>query len=863
MLGSLRSTLRALIHRDTMDRAMDDEFALHLELRTADLVRQGMSPNVAARHARLEFGNVTAAKERARASWRTRWIEHWSQDVRYALRTLKRNPGFTTVALLSLGAGIGATTTVFSVIDAVDFRPLPFRDAGRLVWLTELTPHGHEICSRCPFYSAPLTALDWAAQSRSVDAIAALAHGDMTWVHDDVAEPLADVRATPNFFPLLGVRPARGRGFVDGDALPGAEPVALISYSFWRTRLGEDSGVVGTRLGAARIVGVLPQDFHFHYDAAVWTPMRLDGTAPRTSRSLRIIGRLRPGESVDAARIELETIAARLAFWYPDAYRGWTATARPLRDLFTMGAGKGRFVLFAFTTLVLLIAVCNVAGLLLARAVARGPEFALRSALGASRRRLVGQMLVEGGCIGLGGGALGVVLAVWAVRIAPRWLSTTGTGLAISIDRRMLAFAAVVSIVAGASAAIVPAFRLARADLGGRLRTVAGSAAHASNGLITLQIAMALVLLTAAGFLGRDFLELRYLDLGYDPSHLYSTYVFGPAGRSDPQAWRMVAQDARARVAAIPGVVATSLEYASALHPSIVRPEENTVPRSSSTPVVKAVDAEYFRTFGTRLIAGRTFTAADRPGGALVAMVNKAAADAFWPGQNPIGRRVYVGDTPADGELLTVIGVAGNAERGELIERHWPMVYRPFAQAPVYHSAAALYVRIEPGKRGVIGAAQAAIREATGRPSNPFASAADHLRERLFSQQVNAIALELFAGFGLLLAAMGIYGSVAYGVTRRTREIGIRLALGAGHAGVVALVARRAMLLAAGGVAIGLVGALALTRVFRSLMVSTSATSPWIFAGASLVMIATSLVAALVPARRAARVDSVVALRSQ
>jgi predicted permease len=849
-----------------MDQAMHDEFALHLELRAEDLVRRGMAPADAARQARIEFGNVTTAKETARASWRTAWLDRLGQDTRYSLRVLRHNPGFTVVALLSLGLGIGATTTVFSVIDAVDFRALPFEGSDRLVWLAELAPADADFCPNCPFFVASATAANWKSQLRSVNELAGASPGSFSWRHDDAVEYVPALEATPNFLPLLGAKPILGRGFVEADALPGAEPVAIVTNSFWQARLAGTTDLATARIGSGeqsvRVVGVLPGGFHFRGDASIWRPTRLDPNGSRTNRRLALVGRLREGASVASAAAEVETIESRLAAAYSKPYDGWGATVKPLREFFTTFAGKGRFAVFAFTTLVLCIAVFNVAGLLLARAVSRRDEFALRSALGASRGRLVGQMLIEGCCIGLGGGGIGVALAAAAVRVAPRWLSAADTGLVVGIDGRMLLFAAALSLVVGLAASLAPALRVARTDLGGRLRSTSRVTGRASTALVVMQIAMALVLLTAAGLLGRDFLELRYLDIGYDPDNLYSTSI--PSIESaDLRAWAAVAEQMRVRVAAIPGVVAASLEHRSAIHPAIVKAADVVAPRPLAvTPVVSAVDDDYFQVLGGRLLGGRNFSAVDAPGAPLTAIVNKSAASALWPGQFAVGHKLYIADSAADAELLTVIGVVDDMERGELSERHWPMVYRPFRQARIYHRGGSLQLRFARGAGGAIRAAQTAIHETTGQPARPFESASDRLRERLFPQRVNAIALQIFSLFGLLLAAMGIYGTVSYAVTSRTREIGIRLALGARRHSVIALMARGGLVLAGSGVAIGITGSLALVRVLRSMMEGTTP-SPWVYAVAAVVMITAAFFATLWPASRAASIDAVASLRAQ
>jgi putative ABC transport system permease protein len=877
----LRSFVAALWHRRALERAMDEEFALHLELRTDDLIQQGMPRDEAERRARLEFGNVTATKEVARASWGTAWVESLRQDLHYALRTLRKTPGFTLVAVLSLGFGIGATTTVFSVIDALDFRPLPFTDAARLVWLAEVTPPDDAMCSRCAWLTASPTARDWAEHARAFGAVAAVGSIGFSWQHDDVSESLSARAATPGFFRLLGVRPLLGRGFVAGDTITGAAPVVLLSYELWRTRFGGDPNVVGTQLLARyggglspalrsiTVVGVLPRDFQFRYDTPLWLPMGLSATSSRASRWLTVIGRLRHGETIAAANAELETIAARLAGAYPAAYRGWGASVQPLRTLLTTGAGTSRFVLFAITTLVLCIAVLNVTGLLLGRAAARQREFAMRSALGASRTRLMQQLLVEGSCVGLGGGTLGTLVAMWSVRFVPLWFSTESSGLTVGVDHRMLLFAVTISVVVGIGAAVAPALRAASIEATSTLRArTAGAGAHAtrtSNALIAVQIALALVLLTAAGLLSQDFLELRYLDIGYNPHGLYSTSIVGTREQSaNPAAWGAMADAARARVASIPGVVSASLEHQSAIHPQIVRPDGgDAFAGSSITPVVKAVNPGYFTTFGTRLLSGRTFSNGDRRGAPLVAIVNRTTADRFWPGQNPLGKRIVLGDSGSVADVLTVVGVAADAERGELFERHWPMVYRPFQQATIYHAVAALYVRVADNGPDALAAAQAAIRQVTGRPAAPMASEEARLGTRFYDSRANAIALDLFGGFGLLLAAMGIYGSITYAVTQRTREIGIRMALGAERWSVVRLVARRGVLLALGGVCAGTAGALVLTRVLGSMLVTTNAASPWIFGGAALLVIGIALIATFLPARHATRVDAVIALRAE
>ncbi|HEY4216697.1 MAG TPA: ABC transporter permease [Gemmatimonadaceae bacterium] len=870
--------LRRLFRPDLARRDLDDEVRDYFATAVESYIRAGYTPDEAARQVRMAFGTSTSARDEAAGGGWEIIIETLLRDFRYAIRTLRKSPAFAIVAILSLGIGIGATTTAYSVIDAFDFRPLPFRDADRLVWLSEITPRDDDMCHNCPWLTAGPTALDWIAQTRSFDGIAAVqtSYGFL-WSHDDVVESLTADETTPNFFGLLGTQPLLGRAFVPSDTVTGALPVALVSYEFWQRHLGADPRVVGSKLLSPTdraasvsqpftVIGVLPRDFHFRNEAVVWLPLRLDAHASRANRQLEVVGRLQQGRSIAGARAELETISARLALSDPKDYRGRTATVKPLRDLLVVGTANGRFVLFAITMLVLLIAVLNVAGLLLGRAAARQTEFAMRTALGASRMQLVRQTLVEGSCIGIAGGCAGVLFALWAVRFVPRWLSTNDAGLTVGVDDRMLAFVAALSLFVGIAAAVIPAIRAASTNLNGALRTRADGGIHnarASNVLIAIQISLALVLLTAAGLLSRDFVELRYLDLGYDPYGLYSTTLLTAASpKGDPQEWARIAEATRNHLAALPGVVSVTLEHQSAIHPAIVRAAgANAASPSTTTPVLKAVDPSYFTTFGTRLLLGRQFSADDRRAALPVAIVNKTAARTLWPGRNAIGQQVFVGDSTNVGELLTVVGVADDAERGEMMSRHWPAVYRPFQQATIYHAAGSLHLRLSSDNASTLAAAEAIVRKETGTSTSPFESEQLSLGSRLLPKRFNAIALDLFACFGLLLAAMGIYGSVAYAVTQRTREIGIRIALGAQRGAVVGLVARRIVVLVGIGVFAGVASAIALTRTLQSFISTTSVTNPWIFVASVGLMLAVALIATLLPARRATRVDAVIALR--
>jgi putative ABC transport system permease protein len=465
-------------------------------------------------------------------------------------------------------------------------------------------------------------------------------------------------------------------------------------------------------------------------------------------------------------------------------------------------------------------------------------------------------------------GALGTLLTVWGVRAAAYWFGFTPSGISPEIDHRIVGFGMSLSVVAGVLSTLLPAVRTTRTDQYAALRDRSGGAfrtrtSRAPGALLTAQIASGLILLTGAGLLTSDFLKRRYLDLGFDPRNMYEVSLLGP---SDLQrdVWRNTLLALRARAARVPGVASTALEHRSAVGPAIVRPEDGTdlIAPEQHTPAVAAVDPTYFETFGMSLIEGRAFTDGDTRGNRLVAVVNATVAANFWPGASPLGRQLFVGDSIGTGEWLIVIGVADDVERGEFVDRHFPMVYRPFEQAPLYHSGGRLYVRVA-ASEGVLPVLQRAVREVLGYPASPFESVEEGIAQRLLQARFNALALNAFAAFAVLLAAMGIYGSVAYAVSRRTREIGIRVALGAERGNVLVLVARNAVLTAVAGVVLGLTGSVMITHLFRALVSATSVTSPWIFGGSASLIVAVSVLAAYLPARRAIRVQPVIALRSE
>lgn len=875
--------LRALFRGAEVEGEFDEELRYHFEQEVERNVGRGMTVEEARRVARRALGDATRLKDEARDAWRWRWLDELFQDLRYGRRSLRKSRGFTAVAVLSLGFGVGATATVFSVIDALDFRPLPFSGTDRLVWVTQISPeHVQGRPSRSEYGTGPGAAADWQARARSYDAFATEGRSRqyVELREGDRVEDASAYVASPGFFELLGIRPALGRTFVADDTQPGAEPVVLLSNRYWRKHFGGDRDVVGRQLhyfkdfadsepAALTVVGVLPKGFHFvPVGDALWLPYsRVEGA--RRSPSLANVARLKPGVTLGAADAEIQAIGAGLARDDPDTYRHWRFEVRPVRALLGRNQGGGRTTLFAITVLVLLIAVLNVAGLFLARATWRRGELSVRSALGASRMRLVRQLLVEGIALGLLGGAVGALLTIAGVRIARVWFGMQASELPPRVDHRMLVFIVGLSVLVGVLTALLPALRSVRTDLAGNLRDRPGTALGARRGrsahvLLAAQIACALVLVAGAAFLGSDFLKVRYLDLGFDPKGMYEGFLVGRRElRTSPDAWRPVTERVRDRVARTPGVLGVALEARPLMRDQIRTDrgyDASAAPHRY--PEVKAVEPTYFATLRNQIVAGRSFTSADHMGSPPVAMVNAAAAASFWPGESALGHRVFVGDTAGVGRWLTVVGVATDAEIIERSQRHIPVVYQPFAQVPLEWPMARLYVRLARGHPGALAAAQAAAGEALGRPAF-WESMEEHFSVFLARQRYDAIALNLFAAFALLLAAMGVYGSVAYSVNARTREIGVRMALGAQRKSVFALLGRPSVYVTVAAVVSGLVGAVVLTRALRTFAWAAGALDPWLLGGSSVLMALVVSLATYLPARRAMRVDPVVALRSE
>lgn len=817
-------------------------------------------------------------------------METLLHDLRYALRSLHRSAGFTIVAALTLALGIGATTAVFSVVDGVLLRPLPFAEQDRLFLFNERSAQGGE---RLPSYP---NFLDWQRQATVLDIAYARGRRESMRGPDGV-ENVVVAYVSPRFLSVLGARPALGRTLLPDEEAAGGGNAAVITHHFWMQHFGGDPAVVGKTLilgdRSYTVVGVMPRGARFPLWVDIWAPVSaITGTdrvlAERDFHADGIlIGRLHPGVSLARAQGELGTIARRLATAYPEANRDWTSVVSHPAASVVLGDVRPRLlVLMSAVAVVLLIACANVTSLSLARAAARTREIAIRSALGAGRARVVRQLLTESVLVAAAGGVLGAGIAWGGVALLRRAAPWAVPRLdEVTLDSTVLAFVLVVSLATALVVGLVPAFRGAAPDLADSLRERAPAAGGGGGRqrlratLVTAEIALALVLVAGAGLLIRSFWQLQRVELGFDPEHLAGVTITPPSPQyDDPQeAAGLYARLADA-VRPIAGVENVALANFTPLGGGGVptRVEVDGKPaygewgdRGAS---FRTISPGYFRTMRIPLRAGRAFTSADLSAAGTVAIVSNAFAQLYWPGQSPIGQAVTVLKS-AQGRAdfgkpihAIVVGVVGDVRNDRLDTTPSPKIYLPYTANPWTHMA--LIVRTTGDPTRLIPMLERAVLEVE--PAIPiagenagFKTMDQLLTASMGTERFNTSLLMVFALAALLLAAIGIYGLMAYAVTQRTREMGIRMALGARPRDVLALVVRQGMMLAGLGIALGMGGAFAATRLLASLLYGVAPTDLPTFTSVAVLLGAVAFLACWLPARRAARVDPAVALRAE
>jgi putative ABC transport system permease protein len=803
------------------------------------------------------------------------------QDFRYGARLLWKAPGFTAVALAALALGIGATTAIFSVVDAALLKPLPFPDPGSLVALWENNPAAGPDSS----FVAPANFREWQRQSQAFKALAAIRDSrlNLNGGPDGYLEPeeLHVERVTAGLFPLLGVSPVLGRAFREEEDRPGRADFALLSQRLWTRRFGADRSIPGKsiRLGdrSYTVLGVLPAGFSvLNAGVDVWVPLALatDDARGAGFRYLQVIGRLRPGAGLNRARTEMETIAARLEQSNPALDKGWRPLLVPLREELAGHVERALFTLLAAVLLLLLMACANVASLLLARGAARRKEIAIRVAMGASRARVTVQLLAESILLALVGGALGTALAWAAVRLLARFGPDNIPRLAqATVDPRLLLFALSVSTAAGILFGLAPAVQASQTNgnaalsEGGRGGTAGRAGRRMRHGLVVFEMALAVIVLIGAGLLMRSFARLRVADPGFQPSGLLTFRLPLAGGRNAAPDRRIVFfQELERRIAALPGVRGVGAVNAlplSGLSVGAAFAEAGAaVPPPDQRPValMRSASPSYFRAMGIPLIAGREFLASDVPGAAPVVVVNRRLAGRFWPRRDPIGARLAMDAIP--GRVAEIVGVVGDVKPERLEGEDWPTIYSPYPQAAAVTMI--VVVRTAQPPSSLASAVRREVRQLD--PEQPVADLLpmeDVLGRAVAGPRFNAALLGIFAWIAFTLAAVGIYGVISYDVSRRTNEIGIRAALGAGPPDILRLILGQGARLAAYGIGLGLAAAFALTRLIANLLYGIDPADAWTFAGIALLLGAVALAASYLPSRRAMALDPVAALRHE
>jgi len=866
--------LRALKHRDRMWREMEDEMRFHLERETEQLVRDGMSPGEARREARLRFGGVERFKEYGREARGVRPLEDLVQDLRYALRGLRRAPAFAAAAILTLGLGIGANTAIFSVVDGVLLKPLPYPEPDRLVRVFQQSRPSN----RWGLSDVDFLAIE--AEQRSFSAVAGLRPGEVTLSGPDGPSRVWVGFVTAAWFDVLDVRPQEGHGFRPEDDRPGSPPQAVITHAFRQRYFGEAGDVVGRNVvldgESYSVVGVLAPGVRSlgGWRADIWPVRTIEPPTRRGPFGMRVVARLRPGVSLPDAARDLGRISERIFPLWSDTFQDSEArlTPEPLREVMIGDVERALLLLFGAVAFVLVIAVANVANLFLSRASGRQREVALRTSLGATRGRLTRQLLVESTTLAVLGGLVGFVLAAIALdallAIGPRLPRLEEVGL----DFRVLAFTGLVTFASGALFGLAPLLHGLTSDLAATLRArgsigSTGKRASALRGsLVVAEFALALPLLAGGVLLFTSLERMQRVDPGFDPENVMVART-APAATKYPDARSVIEfwNQALPAVAAIPGVVAVGIS--SGLPPSDPNQINNfdlldrPVPQGTTQPAVPwlSVSPGYFDVLGVPLLRGRLPDLTDVAGAPPVVAVSRSWAERFYPGEEVLGKQMYSGGNRT--QPVTVVGVVGDVKYLGLARPDEGAVYSPLTQST--WRAVNLVVRTR-GPSVTMRQVRDRLHELD--PDLPLANVqtmGERLSAAVERPRYWATLVGVFAALGVALAALGIYGVLSYSVSRQSRDIGIRMALGADSGAVRRMVVRRGMIQAAVGLGIGLAAALPLTRWLEGLLYDVSPTDPIAFGAVSLLLLIIALAACYWPARRASKVDPVQVLAEE
>lgn len=798
------------------------------------------------------------------------------KDLRFSIRTLVKNPVYAAVALVVIALGIGANTAIFSVVNAVLLRPLPFKDPQQLV---EIRTQNLNRDAKPSSGASPADFWDWQEQSRAFEQISAMrAGGGVTMTLGEHPEVFPGAGVSVNFFETVGVKPLLGRTFLPEEGRLSASGAVVINYKLWQSRFGGDASIIGktfkTDDGSATIIGVMPPDFKYPPFADVWVPLARDSGEMhnRANHYFIITARLKEGQSIKSAEADIKTVASRLEAEYPETNKGVTASLMPLQESLVGRVKSSLLILLGAVCFVLLIACANVASLLLARAESRRREMAIRQALGASRWRLIRQLLTESLLLALAGGSLGLLLSLWGVdllmSLLPKTYSIAFQSLEVHIDKYVLLFSLLASLLTGLFFGIFPAWQSSRTEINDWLKESGRSTEGIKNRkarsvLVILEVALALVLLVGAGLLIQSFARLRRVDLGFDPHNLMTMEINAPFSTyPDAEARARFYRQVLERIKQTPGVesvaVTAGVPFGYLIFPFNI--EGDPLPRGDAVVRYDSINPDYFKTLKARLISGREFNDRDTSNAPRVAIINETLAQQFFGGADPLGKQISMNHL-GERIKMQIIGVVSDIRQEELQQPALPQVYASFEQTP-WLSASFVIRPTGANLAGLKESVQKVIWEVDPNQSASKGEMIETTLSNLVAEpRLYTVLLGSIAALALILAAVGIYGVISYSVAQRTHEIGVRMALGAQAGDVLRMVVRQGMTLVSLGIAIGLCGAFILTRVMQSLLFGVSATDPLTYVAVSLMLAAIAFLACLIPARRATKVDPMVALR--
>jgi putative ABC transport system permease protein len=793
------------------------------------------------------------------------------QDVRFAVRMLARNPGVTALATMALALGIGGSTLIFSVVNAILLRPLPVSDPDRLVWIWANSPSRNLSFA----FTAYSTYAAWKADSTSFESMSAYSPGSATLIVNNDPERVDVLRVNASFFPMLGVRPFAGRDFLADEDQPGAPKVAILSYGLWVSRFGGDPNVIGHTMNLdgqmVRVNAILPREFAFPTKAAdVYLPIATS-TVRGTSGapSVGVYGRLKLGVPIQRAQTEINAVSRRLEAVYQEM-KGRGARVWRVRDFVVRDVRFSLLVLFGAVGLVLLIACANVANLLMVRASARQREIALRTALGGARWRILRQLLTESVMLGACGGVAGFVLADVGIQLLSRYGPAGIPFLQnVTLDRLVMVFAALACLLTGIVFGLAPALSVLRAGIYETLKEGGSAAGESRNrnrfrgALVVAEVALALLLTMGATLMMHTLLRLQATSPGFEAEGVLTASITLPGLKyPDAQQRNAFYRAVLDRLAAVPGVQAASMvsliPFGGSNTGMNLLIEGQSLPRPEETPIFwrRIIDPAYFRVMRIPLIQGREFSVQDA-GSPRIAIINETMARRYWPGADPIGKRFG-----SSNNWYTIVGIVSDVKFTSVTKDSDPEFYEPYRQAPIADMV--LTVRTASAPLRLAPALREAVHETDpNQPVSRVKGMEEYVAETMATPRLSALVLAGFGGTALLLAAIGIYGVISFSVTRRTREIGLRIALGARGRDVTFMVVRQALTLASIGVVIGVGGALALTRVMQGMLFDVNAREPFAYLGVSGLLTAVATLAAYVPARRAAQISPSVALRSE